>query len=380
MKLSTVRLGDLVSFTRGLTYSKTSEVASGGIAVLRATNIDLTTSKLVLNEIRYIDPKIKIKKEKFVKPGDILICTASGSKSHLGKVALIVKDQGMAFGGFMAVLRCKPVCNPKFLHLILTSAIFKSHLNRISDGTNINNLKFSQIEDFRLFLPSLCEQERMAGIIDAAFAEIDSGFKSYQNKADNAENLLGRIIPNIVKKYSSTTLTSTIGDAFSLSSGQFLPRKRMCGNGLINVFGGNGIAGKHNAHNLQGENVIIGRVGAKCGNVHYVNENLWLTDNAMFIHSFNYEFDLEFLALIISELNLGRYSRQSAQPVISSSSIKDVMISFPKDIKEQKKIIKRVLDAKNKTDLLFKTYKYQCENYHALKSAILSKELQSEIA
>ena len=197
MKLIEERLGNLVSFTRGLTYSKSSEVEKDGIAVLRATNIDLISSKLVLNEIKYIDSKTKIKKEKFALPGDILICTASGSKSHLGKVALIEEDRGMVFGGFMAVLRCKSSCNPKFLHLILTSSIFKSYLNKISDGANINNLKFSQIEDFRIFLPPLNEQQLIVTKANNIFTEIDKIVALKNNQISEYEALKSAILKRV---------------------------------------------------------------------------------------------------------------------------------------------------------------------------------------
>jgi type I restriction enzyme S subunit len=114
--------------------------------------------------------------------------------------------------------------------------------------------------------------------------------------------------------------------------------------------------------------------------VHYVDESLWLTDNAMYAHTFNYEFNLEFLSLLLSKLNLGKYARQTAQPVISFSSIKDIIISFPKDLREQKQIIKSVLDIENHTRSLTKLHEYRQDNYNALKSAILAQELQSEAA
>ena len=148
-----VNLSEVVTFTRGLTYSKKDEVDADGLAVLRATNISLEHRKITFNEIRYIKTPEKISADKLVKAGDIIICTASGSKSHLGKVALVTEDLGMAFGGFMAVIRCKQSCLPKYMFYVLTSNLFLERLASISEGTNINNLKFSQIEDFNFELP-----------------------------------------------------------------------------------------------------------------------------------------------------------------------------------------------------------------------------------
>nr|MBZ4202475.1 restriction endonuclease subunit S [Methylovulum sp.] len=107
-------------------------------------------------------------------------------------------------------------------------------------------------------------------------------------------------------------------DCFKLKSGDALTSKMMGGNGIYPVFGGNGIAGLHNEFNLSGSNVIIGRVGALCGNVRYMNEKIWLTDNAFKIVDFKYELDHSFLTYLLNFKNLREYARQAAQPVISN--------------------------------------------------------------
>jgi len=115
---------------------------------------------------------VRIKKEKIVQKNSILICTASGSKSHVGKVALIEEDYGYAFGGFMGQLTPTNKCHPKFLYYILTSGSFKDFLMTLNDGTNINNLKFSDIENYEILLPSLEEQKKIVDKLDSVFAEI----------------------------------------------------------------------------------------------------------------------------------------------------------------------------------------------------------------
>ena len=173
-----VKLSEIITFVRGLTYSKKDEVDANGLAVLRATNVSLEHHKITLDEIRYIKTPVKLNEDKLVKVGDILMCTASGSKSHLGKCALVKEDLGMAFGGFMAALRCKSSCLPEYLFYILTSNLFLKRLSSLSDGASINNLKFSQIEDFEFPLPSLEEQERIVAKLDAAYSEFKNANES----------------------------------------------------------------------------------------------------------------------------------------------------------------------------------------------------------
>ena len=171
MKL--VKLSEICSFSRGLTYSKSDEVEYSSNIVLRANNIDLASNSLNLNDLRYIKDSIQIKKDKIAKRNSLIICTASGSKSHVGKVALIDEDYGYAFGGFMGQLTPSDNCHPKFLYYVLTSGLFKDFLMSLKDGTNINNLKFSDIENYEVPLPSLEKQHEIVEKLDRAFAEIE---------------------------------------------------------------------------------------------------------------------------------------------------------------------------------------------------------------
>ncbi|MEH1928041.1 restriction endonuclease subunit S [Nostoc sp.] len=129
-----------------------------------------------------------------------------------------------------------------------------------------------------------------------------------------------------------------IEQCFKVKSGDFLPANKMAKEGSVDVYGGNGIAGKHDQHNLTGENIIIGRVGAKCGNVKRVSGNIWVTDNAFYICEFIEEFDLRFLEYLLSTKNLRDTANQTAQPVISYKTIKNVILVIP-PLSEQKRIV-----------------------------------------
>lgn len=133
----------------------------------------------------------------------------------------------------------------------------------------------------------------------------------------------------------------TIEQCFRVKSGNYLPKKNM-EHGDIDVYGGNGYIGKHNQYNLTGENIIIGRVGAKCGNVQKVNRNIWLTDNAFFISEFFEKFDLSFLRYLLLTKKLRKVAKHSAQPVISYQTIKNIPLVIP-PISEQKQIVE-ILD------------------------------------
>ncbi len=138
-------LAEWVQFQRGLTYKKSDEVPFSGNAVLRANNIDRLTGMLNLEEIRYIRDDVEVHDRLKVRAGSLLICTASGSKSHLGKVALIEEALDFAFGGFMGLLIPNPGLDPRYLFYVTRSSLYDDFIDSLSDGANINNLKFSDL-------------------------------------------------------------------------------------------------------------------------------------------------------------------------------------------------------------------------------------------
>ncbi len=193
----TKKMFDVVDFQRGLTYSKNDEVDFSENIVLRSNNVDLKTSKLDFTELRYINPKIVIPENKKVTKGSLLICTANGSKSHLGKVALIDDDYNYAFGGFMGLIKPKKNLNSDFLFYLMTSDAYKKFIGALSDGANINNLKFGDLGNFEIPFPPLPEQQRIVAILDEAFTAIERAKANAEQNLKNAKELFESYLQNI---------------------------------------------------------------------------------------------------------------------------------------------------------------------------------------
>jgi type I restriction enzyme M protein len=121
-----------------------------------------------------------------------------------------------------------------------------------------------------------------------------------------------------------------LGELLTTKSGTILNTKEIKEEGRYPVYGGNGIIGYFHECNRVGDNIIIGRVGANCGNIHFSKGPMWLTNN-----SFSVEIKpksnvhLPYLAHVLRSLNLNKLGRGSAQPSISYSKIKDIEISLP---------------------------------------------------
>ncbi len=144
------------------------------------------------------------------------------------------------------------------------------------------------------------------------------------------------------------------------------------------VYGGNRIAGYFNEYNFE-NGVIIGRVGALCGNVRFINQKIWITDNAFKLTDFKFDLDFKYLTYLLNWKNLRSYARQAAQPVISNSSLKDVLLNFPSSLDEQKEIVSQFDQLSAQTELLQQKYQQKLTNLEELKKSILEKAFKGEL-
>ncbi|HFW3860041.1 TPA: restriction endonuclease subunit S, partial [Salmonella enterica subsp. enterica serovar Virchow] len=128
-----VRLGDIGETNIGLTYSP-NNIKETGTPVLRSSNIQ--NGILDFTDLVRVSG-MEIKNSSYVEDGDLLICARNGSKTLVGKNALINSlSEPMAFGAFMAIFRCS---YNNYVKIFLDSPSFRRNLDGV-DTTTINQI------------------------------------------------------------------------------------------------------------------------------------------------------------------------------------------------------------------------------------------------
>ena len=111
-------------------------------------------------------------------------------------------------------------------------------------------------------------------------------------------------------------------------SGEFISAVEITKNGDYPVYGGNGLRGYTNRYNHEGFYALIGRQGALCGNVNFADGKAFFTEHAVAVQA-DQRNDTGFLVYLLSRMNLGQYSGQSAQPGLAVSTLKETGASLP---------------------------------------------------
>ena len=131
--------------------------------------------------------------------------------------------------------------------------------------------------------------------------------------------------------------TYRLGDLCSrIKSGKGIPASEVSTTGEYPVIGGNGIRGYTNTSNFNGVCAVVGRQGAYCGNVRFFSGEAYMTEHAVVIVG-NELADTRYLAYLLSIMQLGHLSAQSAQPGLSAQTLSKLSINIP-DISTQRRI------------------------------------------
>jgi type I restriction enzyme S subunit len=310
----------------------------------------------------------------YVKPNTILM----SFKLSIGKLA-ITKEKIYTNEAIVALpIKNNKELNQDFLYYYLEFYDWeKESENDVKvKGKTLNKDKLKKI---KIPLPPFPIQQKIVEKLDSIFVEIDKVTAAVETNINNAEALFQNFLKQAFKSGGKDWEVFKIKDLIKIRSGDFLPAKNMNSKGSIDVYGGNGISGKHDLQNLSGDNIIIGRVGAKCGNVRLVRGNIWVTDNAFYVSEFKKNINKEFLSLALELKNLRTLANQMAQPVISFATIKDTELKIPNSLEKQVKFLK----IKNRLELQVKILNEsnikKINSLNLLKQSILKKAFNGEL-
>ena len=395
-------LGEVCSFQRGLTYAKGDEVDLSQNVVLRANNISMATNALDFAELKYIKDSIAIPESKLVRRDTLMICTASGSKSHLGKVAYVDDDYGYAFGGFMGLLVPEREVGGRYLYYAMLSEVYKEFIDGLSDGVNINNLKWDDLKSFTLPVPPLPEQQRIVGKLDAAFAALAEAQDHVERNRANARELFESYLNGVFEGKGGEWKEVRLGDICQRvsvghvgptsefycepSEGVPILRSQNVRRGRLNWDGIQHITKAFHKQlkksQLKYGDLLFVRVGANRGDCCALQEEVAELNCANIVFARPSEGNAVFLEGYCQS-RLGReqllgMTTGSAQGVINTSSVAELLVPLPSEA-VQKDIVAKLRDFKAQSDQLETTYQQKLTELAGLKKSILGAAFRGEL-
>jgi type I restriction enzyme S subunit len=273
-------------------------------------------------------------------------CTAISSvRPNLQAVAFIESalDDLVCSTGFNVVRPSAHKLTPKFAYYALLSDGARQYFEATAKGVGYPAVDDKDFQSFIVPLPPLPEQQRIAAYLDASCAAIDAAVTAKRRQLEtllalrNAiirEAVMGGVDPKAQRRdpaipgYTNTPVHWRRGQLryeIEIGSGDFASDK-IVDDGEFAIYGGNGVMDRTDRFNVDGETVVIGRVGAYCGNAHYVHGKAWVSDNALVVKS---RHAAQYLCHLFNALNFNAQANNTAQPVITGTKIKSTVVAIP---------------------------------------------------
>lgn len=161
---------------RGVSYQGESDLFTHDTnetkRLLRANNVQ--DAVIFTNEVQFVNGA-RVSPHQILRPNDILICMANGSKALVGKAGLFAVNDGheYTFGAFMGCFRTDATAaDPRFVFFLLQTSRYRDYINNLLAGSSINNLRPSSIESLEFSFPKAPEQTAIAEALSDMDAEL----------------------------------------------------------------------------------------------------------------------------------------------------------------------------------------------------------------
>ena len=316
------RLGDIGKIITGNT-PKTSDAlnySSNDICFVKPSDI-LDGEITVITDSEFYISNYARDKARMLPPKSVLV-TCIGI---IGKVA--INNVECAFNQQInAIVPDTTKCLTEYLAYAIQNK--QKEMQNIANAPVVPILNKTQFSDIEISLPSIELQSQIV----AKIGYIDKLISLRKQQLSKLDELVKSRFIEMFGDYRINNKGFECkkgSELFKFSSGKFLSEEKRLESG-IPVYGGNGIAWYTEEALIDFSTIIIGRVGAQCGNIHAVTTPVWITDNAIYIKEQKIKaYTLEFLTELMQMMDFYQYADFSGQPKITQKPLETLEYIMP---------------------------------------------------
>jgi type I restriction enzyme S subunit len=215
-------------------------------------------------------------------------------------------------------------------------------------------------------VPPLEVQNKIVAYLDKKNSVIDKFIRNKERLIELVEIHKREVIR---EKIDSGEIEIKLKYILKIQNGDGISSDLVKDNGKYEVYGGNGVLGYFNKYNVPDQTLIIGRVGALCGNVHFVNKKVWVNDNAMFIKTKQHN---RYMYYLLLNANLNTLSFANAQPLITGTLVKNCLTKFHKDCNSQNSVVLEIEEKLDELNLVIEKAQKEISSIKEYREALIT--------
>lgn len=315
-----VKLGEVCEIKIGKTPNRSQTLYWGGDYPWLSIS-DMKEKILYTTKEKITQEAVQKEKMQIVSKGTVVM----SFKLSIGKVGILAENMytNEAIANFV-VKNNKNLLN-EYLYYALQGMNFDSLTDRAVMGKTLNKAKLNNLS---IVYNDPFMQQQIVLRLDGVYKLIESRKQQLSELSKLVKSRFNEMFGDPInndKKFA----VKTGQQCFKFSSGKFLDKNDRVFEGYP-AYGGNGIAWKSRNYLIDNPTIIIGRVGAYCGNVRTTHGKVWISDNAIYIKEFkNLDFNLVFLLELMKVIDFSRFADFSGQPKITQKPLEKQKYILP---------------------------------------------------
>ncbi|MFG5139626.1 restriction endonuclease subunit S [Campylobacter lari] len=394
-------LGDIVKLKNGFAF-KSNLFCNDGIPIIRIKNIQ--NENIILDDLVFCNPNdYKNNLDNYlIFKNDILIAMSGATT---GKIGIYNLNDKAYLNQRIGLLRIDNNILRKYVFWFLYCNSEQNLANAF--GAAQPNLSTEQIHNIQIPLPPLKEQERIAGILDESFANIDESIKILEQDLLNLDELMQSALQKAFNPLKDNAKENyqlpqgwewkSLGDIGEIITGT-TPSKNnpnfygneyplfkpsdLNGDMIIKYAGDNlSKLGFDNARNIPKDTILVVCIGASIGKVGLsgiigsCNQQInAIIPNSKFLPKF-----LFFLCLSnYFQKILKNNASQTTLPIINKTEFSKLQIPLP-PLQEQEQIASYLDEFSLNIKDLKQNYQAQIKNLQELKKSLLDKAFKGKL-
>ena len=315
-----VKLGEVCEIRIGKTPNRSQTLYWGGDYPWLSIS-DMKGKILCTTKEKITQEAVQKEKMQIVSKGTVVM----SFKLSIGKVGILAENMytNEAIANF--VVKNNKMLFNEYLYYALQGMNFDSLTDRAVMGKTLNKAKLNNLS---IVYNEPFMQQQIVLRLDGVNKLIESRKQQLSELSKLVKSRFNEMFGDPInndKKFAEKTGQQ----CFKFSSGKFLDKNDRVFEGYP-AYGGNGIAWKSRNYLIDNPTIIIGRVGAYCGNVRTTHGKVWISDNAIYIKEFkNLDFNLVFLLELMKVIDFSRFADFSGQSKITQKPLEKQKYILP---------------------------------------------------
>ncbi len=307
-------------------------------------------------------------------------------ETRLGQAAIIPEGLECCLGRRMGLVRFKgDAVDSRFFLYQYLSPQFREFLDsKTIRGATVDRFSIKDFPSFPIAVPPLPEQQRIVGILDAAFAGLATAKANAEKNLHNARALFDSHLQAVFSQRGKGWVETTVDKiSTNLDSKRVPITKNVRTSGKYPYYGASGIVDYVGDYIFDGNTLLVSEDGANLlarstPIAFSVSGKYWVNNHAHIL-KFENMATQRFVEFYLESIKLDEYITGAAQPKLNQKALNSIPIPIPKAVETQAKIVESLESLQEETQRLAAIYQRKLAALEALKKSLLHQAFTGEL-